>query len=327
MPIFRRKTIDVLMADSADEGHGLKKGLTVIDLTALKNYEAFTATNFLETLASKYSKNTVMHCRAVASAIFAYAIAKGYLIAATGETKNPWRDARKNIKCQDVEETYAYTMDEIERILDTLEKVQGREEYSARLAGMLVTICFYGGLRPSEAAGLRWENVDLNESSIKVCESFVAGKFKKTTKTEENRIVPMLPQLRHRMKLWNMTWQHPSNGLVFPNQAGDKPININDVSARIIGPALERVGLDWYGLYACRRGFGTILVEAGATLEETSVAMGNSPSVVFAHYFKKQNSKLAVSGIAKLRASMLGSGEISIQKFRDVPELTAGGGQ
>jgi len=292
----------------------------------LKNYEAFTATNFLETLAKKYSKNTVMHCRAVASAIFAYAIAKGYLVAATGETKNPWRDARKNIKCQDVEETHAYTVTEIERILDTLERVQGREEYSARLAGMLVTICFYGGLRPSEAAGLRWENVDLNNGSIKVCEVFVAGKFRKTTKTEETRTVPMLPQLLNRMKIWHMTWQHPSNGLVFPNQAGDNPININDVSARIIGPALERVGLDWYGLYACRRGFGTVLVNAGATLEETSVAMGNSPSVVFAHYFKKQNSKLAANGIAKLRASMLGSGEIEMRKFQSPTlELTAGG--
>jgi integrase len=114
----------------------------------LKNYEAFTATNFLEKLATKHSRNTVTHCRAVASAIFAYAIAKGYLVAAAGETKNPWRDARKNIKCQDVKETHAYTIEEVERILDTLEKINGRQEYSARLAGMLVTICFYGGLRP-----------------------------------------------------------------------------------------------------------------------------------------------------------------------------------
>src|SRR5207253_9355393 len=59
----------------------------------LRTYEAFTATNFLEKMAQQYSKNTVSHIRAVASAIFAYAISKGYLIAATGETKNPWRDA------------------------------------------------------------------------------------------------------------------------------------------------------------------------------------------------------------------------------------------
>lgn len=285
----------------------------------LKGYEAFTATNFLEKLAAQYSKNTVTHVRAVASAIFAYAISKGYIVAATGETKNPWRDARKGIKCQDVEETVAYNQRGIEQILDALERISGREEYSARLAGMLVSTCFYGGLRPSEAAGLRWENIDLNNGSIHICEVFVAGKFKKSTKTEENRTVPMLPQLRNRMKLWHMTWQYPSNGLVFPNQAGDKPININDVSARIIGPTLEKIGLDWKGLYACRRGFGTLLVNAGATLEETAVAMGNSPDVVFRHYFKKQNTKLAVSGMAKLRAAMA---EPDSERL-----LIAGGGQ
>ena len=35
MRLFRRKTIDVLIAEGADEGHCLKKALTVIDLTAL----------------------------------------------------------------------------------------------------------------------------------------------------------------------------------------------------------------------------------------------------------------------------------------------------
>jgi len=255
----------------------------------LKSYEAFMATNFLESLAATKSKNTVMHARAVASAIFAYAIAKGYIKAATGETKNPWRDARKNIKCQETEELTAYTAAEIETILDALEHVSGREEYSATLAGMLVTVCFYGGLRPSETAGLRWENVDLTLGTIQVCEAFVAGHFKKTTKTEENRTVPMLPQLRNRMKLWAMKWQYPVDGLVFSNQSGDKPININNVSARIIGPTLKKIGLEWKGFYACRRGFGTTLYNMGASMEEIAAAMGNSPDTAFKHYVKDKS--------------------------------------
>ena len=264
----------------------------------LKSYEAFMATNFLESLAATKSKNTVMHARAVASAIFAYAIAKGYIKAATGETKNPWRDARKNIKCQETEELTAYTAAEIETILDALEHVSGREEYSATLAGMLVTVCFYGGLRPSETAGLRWENVDLTLGTIQVCEAFVAGHFKKTTKTEENRTVPMLPQLRNRMKLWAMKWQYPVDGLVFSNQSGDKPININNVSARIIGPTLKRIGLEWKGFYACRRGFGTTLYNMGASMEEIAAAMGNSPDTAFKHYVKDK-SITAAKGVAR----------------------------
>jgi integrase len=268
----------------------------------LNGYEAFTATNFLEKLATQYSKNTVMHARAVASAIFAYAIAKGYVRAATGETKNPWRDARKNIKCQETEELIAYTAVEVEQILDALEHVSGREEYSATLAGMLVTICFYGGLRPSEAAGLRWENVNLDDAEILIKEAFVAGKFKSTTKTDEDRTVSMLPQLRNRMRLWAMKWEYPTNGLVFPNQSGDKPININGVSARILGPTLKKVGLEWKGFYACRRGFGTTLYNLGASVEDIAAAMGNSPAVVAKNYVKDKKAAGA-RGIAKWAAA------------------------
>jgi integrase len=260
----------------------------------LKSYEPFTGTNFLEGLATRLSYNTVSHVRAVASAIFAYATVKGFI------PRNPWQDVRKRIKCQDVEETVAYERKDIERILDTLERVTGRETYSAQMAGMVVSTCFFAGLRPSEAAGLRWENVDVDKGTIHVCQSFVVGKHRATTKTDENRTVVMLPTLRHRLKIWAMTNQHPKTGLVFPNQR-DTPININHLSTRIIGPTLAKVGLEWHGLYSCRRGFGTELFNAGATMEEIAAAMGNSPQVAFANYVKDK-SRSGASGIAKLAA-------------------------
>ena len=43
----------------------------------LSSYAPYQGTNFLETCAKTYSVNTVMHIRAVASAIFSYATAKG----------------------------------------------------------------------------------------------------------------------------------------------------------------------------------------------------------------------------------------------------------
>ena len=82
--------------------------------------------------------------------------------------------------------------------------------------------------------------------------------------------------------------------------------SMNDLSARIIGPALKQVGMEWEGFYACRRGFGTMMVLAGATLDEVADAMGNSPDVVFRHYFKDKESKLAAKGMEKLRLAMGG---------------------
>jgi integrase len=261
----------------------------------LASYAPFQGTNFLEKCARTYSVNTVMHIRAVASAIFSYATAKGYIKA------NPWRDVKLTVKGQETEDGYAYSPKEIELILEALERVTGREEYSARMAGMLVTVCFYAGLRPSEAAGLRWENVSAD--TIHVKEAYVAGDHK-GTKTGRTRTVVMLPQLQHRMRLWAMASNYPTSGWLFPNQGGNTPISINGVSSRVLKTTLEALGMEWEGLYACRRGFGTMMVLAGASAEETCKAMGNSIDVVMKHYFKDKEYKLAASGIAKLGAAL-----------------------
>jgi len=106
------------------------------------------------------------------------------------------------------------------------------------------------GLQPSEAAGSRWEKVTADTLQVK--EAYVAGSHK-GTKTGRTRTVVMLPQLRHRMRLWAMAYQFPTSGWVFPNQDGNTPININCLGARVIETTLEALGMDWQGLYACRR--------------------------------------------------------------------------
>lgn len=250
----------------------------------LSNYEPCTGTDFLESLAGKYQKNTVRSARAVASAIFAYAVSKGAIKV------NPWRDTRKNIKCLDSEECIAYSTAEVEKILDVLDRVEGREERNAQMGSMLTTLCFYGGLRPSEAVGLRWGNVNFAANEITIREVFVAGRFKSTTKTEENRTITMLPQLRDRMKRWHLKWGSPPDGLVFGNREGDKPVNLNVISSRVVKSVLEKAGIGWHGLYSCRRGFGTTLYNLGASVEEIAAAMGNSPAVVSRNYVKDKKA-------------------------------------
>jgi integrase len=277
----------------------------------LRGYESYMGTNLLEQLASKFSENTVSHARALASSIFSYATAKGYI------KYNPWRDVKKTTAGQDVEDGYAYNEREIEDILAALERVAGREDRSAELAGMLVTLCFFGGLRPSEAAGLKWKDVNFTDARIKIQSAFVQGNLK-GTKTGKIRTIVMLPQLLHRLKLWALREGYPTAGFVFQNRDGN-PVNVNDLSARIIGPTLKKVDMEWQGFYAARRGFGTMMVLVGCTLDEVADAMGNSPDVVFRHYFKDKDSKLAAKGFAKLASAMAGQ--------REQKTLTAGGEQ
>ena len=58
---------------------------------------------------------------------------------------------------------------------------------------------------------------------------------------------------------------------------------MNDLSARIITPSCEKLG--WEGYYGLRRGFGTILVEHGATLIQVAKALGNTVAVTESSYF------------------------------------------
>jgi integrase len=270
----------------------------------LSGYEPHMGVALIENLATKYSENTVSHIKALASAIFSYALIKDYI------TINPWttiaaKVEKLDLKYKKVKTLRAYNRAEIERILDTLSMITGREEYNAELAAMVIAVCFYGGLRPSEAAGLMWENVDLNNGAMFICRAFVAGKHKDSTKTAVNRTVGMVPQLRNRFKVWHQKWHFPTKGLVFPNRTGETPVDINKIGDRIIRPALEKVGLEWFGMYACRRGYGTMMVNAGGSLEEASNLMGNSANVMHKHYYlDKEKSALAVTGTEKLRAAL-----------------------
>src|SRR5438874_613476 len=71
-------------------------------------------------------------------------------------------------------------------------------------------------------------------------------------------------------------------------------------------------------------------VLAGASMEEVADAMGNSPDVVFRHYFKDKGSKLAASGIAKLGAALnlLTSNQASVSpRILEAACIGAGEGQ
>ena len=124
-----------------------------------------------------------------------------------------------------------------------------------------------------------------------------------------------------------MQQEYPTTGWVFPNGQGNAPINMNDLSSRVIADTLKEADLDWYGFYACRRGFGTMMVLAGCTLDEVADAMGNSPDVVFKHYFKDKESKLAARGMARLAQAMADEKTLPDLGRDDSKMLTAGGGE
>lgn len=83
-------------------------------------------------------------------------------------------------------------------------------------SSVLVAVLAYGGLRPSEALALRWE--DVGSGSIRVERAIALGK-EKGTKNRRVRSVVVDPPLVALLRAWRLESGN-RNGLVFPGKDG-----------------------------------------------------------------------------------------------------------
>jgi hypothetical protein len=94
------------------------------------------------------SRNTLKHIKSVISAIFTLAKQQDYF-----QGENPARDSAVNPKAPEPQETYAYTLEEIQTILIVLPEP----------AATAFAVAGFMGLRHGEIQGLLWENYQKGE--------------------------------------------------------------------------------------------------------------------------------------------------------------------
>ena len=110
----------------------------------LKDTRTYHVQSWLNQIgAGKLSRNTLKHVKSVASGIFTLAKQQDYF-----QGENPARDSAINPKAAEPQETYAYTLEEIQTILSLL------PEPSATA----FAVAAFMGLRHGEIQGLLWEN-------------------------------------------------------------------------------------------------------------------------------------------------------------------------
>ena len=270
----------------------------------LRGYTSSIGARFLQNLkkddGSTYGENSINHIHSTASGIFTLAVEREYI------EHNPWNDIKKsNVPSTSPEEGVAFSEREVETMINNLAlNMSERERRSVELAQMVLAIGMWAGLRPSEIAALKFEDIDLDRGTIRVHSAHVYGKTKQNTKTGKDRVVFYLSPLAGRLRLWISEHQNSINGWLLENRDGN-PINLNDLSARIIGPSCQKYGIDWYGatFYALRRGFCTVLVQSGASCEEVAKQAGNTRDIVWKHYYKDATHELASNAAAKYEAA------------------------
>jgi integrase len=233
----------------------------------LKDTRTYHVQSWLNQIgAGKLSRNTLKHVKSVVSGIFTLAKQQDYF-----QGENPARDSAINPKATEPQETYAYTLEEIQTILSLL------PEPSATA----FAVAAFMGLRHGEIQGLLWENY--RDGELFVSRSIWNGRVS-DPKTRKGRApVPVVRQLADRLELHRLRAGNPTIGPIFANSA-KKALALGSLVNRVILPALNRCECgkaesnhlkvdhsykrdasipEWHGWHAARRGLGSNLYRLG----------------------------------------------------------------
>jgi integrase len=234
----------------------------------LKEVRTYTVQGWLNEIGEKaLSRNSLRHVKSIVSGIFTLAKQQDYF-----EGENPSRDTRINPGAAEPQETYAYTLEEVQIILSLL-----REPAATAFA-----VAAFMGLRHGEIQGLLWENY--HDGEMYVSRSIWNGHVTAPKTRKGCAPVPVIRQLAERLEMHRLRSGNLQTGPIFANSLG-KPLSMNNLLKRAILPALDRCEHcrkpktqhgkadhqfkrdarypEWHGWHAARRGLGSNLYRLG----------------------------------------------------------------
>ncbi len=234
----------------------------------MKNVRTFHVQGWLNKIAEKgLGRNSQKHVKSTLSAIFKVAKQQGYF-----DGVNPVMDTAISPSAPEPEETYAYSLEELNSILAHIPEP----------ATTAFAIAAYAGLRVGEIEALRWE--DYRDGEIHVSHSRWNGHETEPKTAKSRAPVPVIRHLAERLEMHRLRSGNPALGPMFPTGKGT-PRMMNNLLGREIRPALNRCEVcrksegdhakadheykrdnqlpEWHGWHACRRGLGTNLNHLG----------------------------------------------------------------
>jgi integrase len=208
-------------------------------------------------------------------------------------------------------QTFAYSLDEIDAILATLTEP----------SRVLMAVAAYSGLRRGEIVGLKWEDYDGKTISVRrnICFGLKGEMSVELPKTEASEAsVPVISQLRRILDAWKAKakvtdgcWifqagftrkkDHPATLL---DAAGLTPLGPANVLRDVVLPALEKAGIEWRGYHAFRRGLATNLHTLGVEDKEIQGILRHSDVAVTQKSYIKGVDAKNIEAMDKLEAKL-----------------------
>jgi integrase len=212
----------------------------------LRDTRTFHVQQWLDVLGTKgLSRNTLKRLKGTLSGIFRLAKQQDFF---TGE--NPVRDTRTNPAATAPAEMYAYSPEDAQTILGLLPEP----------ACTVFAVAAYTGLRIGEIAGLEWQ--DYHDGELHVTRSIWKGRVSPPKTNKSAAGVPVIPALAQRLEMHRARSGNPESGPIFRNSLG-RPLELANLTKRIIKPALAGAAVTWRGFHAARRGLGSNLYRLG----------------------------------------------------------------
>lgn len=154
----------------------------------------------------------------------------------------------------------------------------------------MVFVAIYTGLRVSELAGLRWD--DIHEDSITIDERYCRGDWGAPKSDASNATIGVnrcVVERIHRMKLltvevkagtavrkYKVVKSDGPNDLVFQSVQMGRPIRDNNILSRFIKPAARAIGMPWVNWRSLRTSHCVWLKLAGADVKDAQGQMRHS---------------------------------------------------
>jgi integrase len=220
--------------------------------------------------------------------IFKYAIRHRYI------PYNPFADAEK--PRADQSEGEGSEGSSSIRILNTLEINSFLNATDGDKYKTLFRLAIMSGARQGELLGLKWPDIDWENSQIHIQRTFNNQEWYVPKTKTSNRKIDIGPKMMGLLKKWKLACLPNNLNLIFPNEAG-KPINHNNLVSRHFNPALERAKIDRIRFHDLRHTFASLLIAQGENPKYIQKQMGHSsPTVtlnIYAHLMKKVNQEAA----------------------------------
>ena len=271
--------------------------------------------------AGSLSRNTLKHVKSVVSAIFTLAKQQDYFHA-----ENPARDTAINPGAAEPQETYAYSLEEIQRILTRLPEP----------AGTAFAIAAFMGLRYGEIRGLLWENY--HDEEMHVTRSIWNGRIT-DPKTRKGRApVPVIRQLAERLQMHRLRCGNPQTGPIFANRLGTNRYILPSLNRcencgkaesthQAMNHEYRRDGSlpEWHGWHSARRGLGSNLYRLGVSEMVIQRILRHANVSTTATYYIKTAAADVRSAMTKLENQIAEAAQSQADTHRTLEALMGPG--